>query len=150
MELLEQKVFVLLIDGKSLSLQALAPMNSEEREELRKLEERGLTKFFVIDTASSYLLHKSVVQKVIRNLLAVDDPDFEFADRSQNSHGIIRIKALSISVRKRGFTKEEYEQLIHDEKDRFNQIKKRYFSFVEKLKHFKQQQPISHPVKRSA
>jgi fatty acid-binding protein DegV len=57
MELLENEVFVLHLNSESSSLQAMAPINSDEHEELCKLEERGLAKFLVVDTSSSYLLH---------------------------------------------------------------------------------------------
>jgi predicted trehalose synthase len=99
MDWLEHKIFVLHLNGERLSLQAVAPMNADEHDELRRLEEKGLRKFLVMDSSSSYLFDKSVVQKLIRNLLAIDNPDFEIVDRSESSRRILRIKASNISVR---------------------------------------------------
>jgi predicted trehalose synthase len=99
MDWLEHKLFLLHLNGERLSLQAVAPMNADEHDELCRLEEKGLTKFLVMDSSSSYLFHKSVVEKLIRNLLAIDNPDFEIVDRSQSSRRILRIKASNISVR---------------------------------------------------
>jgi hypothetical protein len=150
MDLLEHKVFVLYLNGESLSLQAIPPINSDECEELSKQEERGLVKFLVVDASSSYLLHKSVVHKMVHNLLTVDDPDLEFVDQSVNSRRIIQIKARDVTVRECGFITEDYEHSNHEDKNRFTRIKKRYLSIIRKLKRFKPQQPISQLVKRSA
>jgi hypothetical protein len=99
MDWLEHKLFLLHLNGERLSLQAVAPMNDDEHDELCMLEKKGLTKIMVMDSSSSYHFHKSVVEKLIRNLLAIDNPDFEIVDRSQSSRRILRIKASNISVR---------------------------------------------------
>jgi hypothetical protein len=99
MDWLEHKLLVLRLSGERLSLQAVAPMNADEHDELRRLEEKGLTKCLVMDFSSSYLFHKSVVHELVRNLLAIDNLDFEFVDRSQSSRRILQIKASNISAR---------------------------------------------------
>jgi hypothetical protein len=99
MDLLEHNLFVLYLNGERLSLQAVAPMNADEHDELRRLGKKGLTKFLVMDSSSGYLFRKSVVHKLIHNLLAIDNPDFEIVDRSQSSRRILQIKASNISIR---------------------------------------------------
>jgi predicted trehalose synthase len=99
MDVLKHKLFILHLNGERLSLQTVSPMNADEDDELRRLEKKGLTKFLVMDSSSSYIFHKSVVHKLIHNLLAIDNPDFEIVDSSQSSRRILRIKASNISVR---------------------------------------------------
>lgn len=99
MDLLKHNLFILYLNGERLSLQAVAPMNADEHDELRGLEKRGLAKFLVMDASSGFLLHKSMLHKLIRNLLVIDNPDFEIVDHSQSSRRILRIQASNIRVR---------------------------------------------------
>ena len=45
---LNQQLFILLIDGDYLTLQAVSPGNSNEIAELKKLNKKGLTKITAV------------------------------------------------------------------------------------------------------
>jgi hypothetical protein len=99
MDLLKHNLFVLYLNGDRLSLQAVTPMNADQHDGLRRLEKKGLTKLLLMNSSSGYLLPKSMMHKLIRNLLVIDNPDFEIVDFTQSSRKTLRIQASNIRVR---------------------------------------------------
>ncbi len=134
MDLFEHKLFVLHLNGECLSLQTIAPTSTHEHDELCRLEEKGLVKFLVIDSSSSYLFQKSFVQKIVRTMLSADSTEFEIADQSKNSRKILQIKASNISVLDVRCSSEKHEQLMCEGSNRLDSVKERCLSFLGKLK----------------
>jgi hypothetical protein len=137
MDLFEHKLFVLHLNGECLSLHAMAPGTADEHDELHRLEEKGLAKLLVIDSSSSFLFHKSFVQKIINTMSSVDNPDLEIVDCSKNSRRILQIKASNIRVREVRLSSEKREQLMCEGSDRFGAVKKRCLPLFGKLNIFK-------------
>jgi hypothetical protein len=108
MEELEQKLFILYLNGDNLSLQAVAPSTQVERNELQKLDRQGLSKFIVIDTSSSYLFHKRAIRRLINNFHASKNPQVALLDRSKNSRGLIHIHAANIRLIASAFSFEKH------------------------------------------
>ena len=133
----ERKLIILHLNGEHLSLQAVAPTNAGEHEELCRLDQDGLTKLMVVDTSSSYIFSKSAVQKLIRNILSSDNLDFEMIDSSRKIQRILQIKASNISARDAVYSSEMHLQSVHDEIDPFDTLKKRYISLISRLNPFK-------------
>jgi hypothetical protein len=133
MDSIKHKLFVLHLNDDSMSLQAMDPLNTDEYNELQRLEEKGLTKFLVIDSSSSYQLHKSVIKKMIHTIRAVDNPDVEVVDYTRNLQKIVRIKASNISVRETGFVIDNYQKTVDKEGDLLDAIKEYCRSLIGKL-----------------
>jgi hypothetical protein len=93
----EHKMFILFLNGENLSLQAISPTTHEELIELHKLDRKGLCKFMIIDTSFSYILHKRIAHKLVKDFTSNDNPTIEFVDRSKNSHGLLQIHASNIT-----------------------------------------------------
>lgn len=112
---LSLKKVVLYLDGKSLTLQSVDPANSDERNELKELEEKGLTKIQVVDTSASFITDKSMLQKLIDDFSHSDGIFSTIVDRSQKGHSLVQIHAANIWLRKYGLTPEQYQQRVHEE-----------------------------------
>ena len=109
------KKTVLYLNGNSLAVQRADPANSEELKELKQLDKEGLTKVLVIDTSTSFITNKIVLQKLIDDLSNRDCVHSEIADRSGHGHNLVQIYAANISLRKFGLTPEQYQQLVRKE-----------------------------------
>lgn len=109
------KKIVLYLDGKSLTLQKADPANSDELEELKELDKKGLTKVLVVDTSASFIADKRALQKYIHNLSDSDKSLSEIIDRSQQGHYSVQIYASNIWLRKYGLTPEQYQKLVREE-----------------------------------
>ena len=133
MALSEYKLFVLHLNGDSMSLQAMDPLDTEEHNELRRLEEKGLTKFLVVDHSSGHQFNKSVIKKMINNMRVIESPEFEVVDYTRNEQKIVQIKASNISVRETGFVIDDDEQKVDVAYDLLGVIKEVYRSLVGKL-----------------
>jgi hypothetical protein len=133
MDSIKHKLFILHLNGNSMSLQAMNPLNTDEYNELRRLDEKGLTKFIVIDSSSSYQFHTSVIKKMIRTIRAVDNPDFEFVDYTRKQQRLVQIKASNISVRETDFVIDKYQKMEHEEGDLLRAIKEYCRSLTGKL-----------------
>ncbi|MEJ2427160.1 MAG: hypothetical protein P8101_22570 [Candidatus Thiodiazotropha sp.] len=137
MDPFEHKLFVLHLNDEHLSLQTMVPGTVDEHDELCRLEEKGLAKLLVIDSSSSFIFHKSFIQKIINTILSVDNPNLEIVDCSQNSRRILQIKASNIRVREVRLSSEKHEQLMCEGSVRSGAVKKHCFSLFGKLNIFK-------------
>jgi hypothetical protein len=69
----------------------------------------------IIDTSFSYIFHKRVVHKLIKDLSSSDNPTVEFVDRSESSKGLLQVHASNIQLRRFGYCPEQYEKQINEE-----------------------------------
>ena len=106
------KKIVLYLDGNSLTLQRVGPANSDELNELRELDKKGLTKFLVID---GFIAHKGTEQKLIDDLSHGVRVFSEIVDRSQQGHSLVQIYASNIWLRKSELTPAQFKQLVREE-----------------------------------
>ena len=109
------KKMILYLDSNSLALQYTDPSNSDERKELKALDQKGLTKIQVIDTSASFKMDKRMLQKLVEDLSSRDDIFTEITDRSQAGHNLVQIYAARVWLRKFGLTPEQYQQVIREE-----------------------------------
>jgi hypothetical protein len=113
---LNEKLFILFINGESLNLQIVSPTNSVEISKLKNLNRKGLTKLLVIDTSYSYIFHQNNMQKLINNLSTKDNSVNELIDCTPDNHGLVQIYAKNIWYRKLALSEQEYESRIKEEK----------------------------------
>jgi hypothetical protein len=118
MDTFKQKLFILLINGETLSLQVITPTTQDERNELRKLDQQGLTKFIVIDTTSSYLFNQRTVHKLINNFYFSKHSSVELIDRSKSSFCLLHIPASDMRFKLSDFFYKNNHGLIQN--DHFN------------------------------
>lgn len=109
------KQVVLYLDGESLTLQRVVPANSDELNELRELDKRGLTKFLVIDTSASFLASKCVLEKLIDDFCNGDRVFSEIVDRSQQGQNLVQIHASNIWLRKSALTPVQFQKMAREE-----------------------------------
>ena len=123
---LSLKKIVLYLDGKSLTLQRADPANSDELEELKELDKKGVTKVLVVDTSASFISDKRALQRLICNLSDSDKTLSEIIDRSQQGHNLVQIYASNICLRKYGLTPDHYQKLVREEDsilESYNELK---------------------------
>lgn len=109
------KKMVLYLESNSLTLQAVSPANQAELKELRELDKKGLTKFFVVDASLGFIAHKSAAQKLIADLAEGDTVAIKLIDRAAQGHNLVQIYASNICVRKIELTPAQFKQLRHEE-----------------------------------
>ena len=109
------KKIVLYLDGNSLSLQRVGPVDRNELNELQELDKKGLAKFVIIDASTGFIAHKGMEQKLIDDLSSGDKVVSEVVDRSHKGHSLVQIYASNICLRKIKLTPEKYKQLVREE-----------------------------------
>ena len=109
------KQIILYLDGESLVLQMVDPKNSDELNELKKLDKKGLIKFQIIDASARFIAHKGILQKLINDLSSCNSAFSEIVDRTQGSHSLVQIYASKIWLRKSELTPVQFEQLVRKE-----------------------------------
>ena len=97
---LNDKLFILFIDGDHLNLKMVTPSNGEEMLQLRQLNEKGLSKLMVIDTSYSHTLKLTNIRKLINNLSTGNNSITELTDCTPNHEGLVQISASNICYRK--------------------------------------------------
>lgn len=108
------KQIVLYLEGKSLGLKMVDPQNSDELNELKKLDKKGLVKFQVIDASTDFIAHKGILQKLITDF-SKQNSFSEIVDRKIKSQSIVQICASNIWLRKSGLTPEQFEKKVREE-----------------------------------
>lgn len=91
------------------------PVNSEELNELRELDRKGLTKFSLIDTGHKFIVHKNLQNKISHDFIAKRKLLSEFLDRSTDDPGIIHLYASNLHASKRHILPDILEALIQEE-----------------------------------
>lgn len=112
---LSLKQIVFCLNDESLALQMIDPANSNELNELRELDKRGLTKFLVIDTSAGFIAPKCVLQKLIDDFSNSDRVSSEIVDRSQQGHNLVQIHASNIWLRKSALTPAQFQKMVREE-----------------------------------
>jgi hypothetical protein len=113
---LNEKLFILFIDGESLTLQVVSPVNRDEMSALKKLNKKGLSKLLVIDTSYAYIFHQNSIRKLITNLSTNKHSMTELTDCKPSNYGVVQIGASNIWYRKLGLSEQEYKAKITEEK----------------------------------
>ncbi|MCP4488443.1 MAG: hypothetical protein GY820_14140 [Gammaproteobacteria bacterium] len=103
------------LNSESLTLQRVCPANSDELNELRELDKKGLTKFLVIDTSASFIAPKCVLEKLIDDFSNGDRVFSEIVDRSQQGQNLVQIHASNIWLRKSALTPSQFQKMIQKE-----------------------------------
>jgi len=109
------KQIVLYLKGESLTLQRVGPANSDELNELRELDMRGLTKFLVIDTSAGFIAPKCVLEKLIDDFSNGDRVFSEIVDRSPQGQNLVQIHASNIWLRKSALTPAQFQKMAREE-----------------------------------
>jgi len=106
------KSLLLRMEKNNISIKQVTPMSSDELEELRKLEKKGLAKFSLIGTEYKFLVHKNIQNKLSHDFIAKKKLLSEFIDRSPDSPGIIHVYASNLHANKKFISTELLNQLI--------------------------------------
>ncbi len=109
------KSILLRMDKDNISIEQVTPMSSDELEELRKLEKKGLAKFSLIGTEHKFLVHKNIQNKLSHDFIAEKKLLSEFIDRSPDSPGIIHVYASNLHANKKFISTELLNQLMPEE-----------------------------------
>jgi len=112
---LSPKKIVLCLDGNSLSLRKVGPANGDELNELRELDKKGLTQFFVIDTSTSFIAPKGALDKLTDDFSSDNNVFFEIIDRSQQGQNLVEIHASNIWLRKSALTPAQFHERVREE-----------------------------------
>ncbi|MCG8635082.1 MAG: hypothetical protein MI863_14705 [Desulfobacterales bacterium] len=108
------KQIVLYLDGKNLELKTVDPGNDDERDELEKLDKKGLVKFRVIDASGDFIVHKNILQKLIDDLSG-QSPVSEIIDRNIKTPSLLQICALNVWLRKTPLSPEQFRKKVYEE-----------------------------------
>ncbi len=115
------KQVVLYLERERLSLHTVGPVNRAELNELRALDQKGLTKFMIADV-SCHFVAQGARHKLFDDFNNGDSVFTEILDRTRHEHSIVQIHASQISVRKVGLMPEHFQQLVEKE----NEMLKKY------------------------
>lgn len=83
------KLTVLYLNGNNLTLQRVAPANSDELNKLQELDEKGLTKFLIVDTSAGFIAPKCLLQKLINDFSNDSSVFSKIVDRSSDDHNLV-------------------------------------------------------------
>ncbi len=130
---LNEKLFILCIDGDTLNLKIVSPNNSDEISKLKRLNSKGLTKLLVIDTSYSYIFHQNNIQKLIDNLSTKDNSVTELIDCTPHNHGLVQIGAANIWHRKLSLSEQAFKTKNREEKRARVRLKKGDLNLISML-----------------
>jgi len=75
------------------------PMNAEHLQELRKLDEKGLTKLIVKAAGGELVVHKNIQNKIAHDFVVEGQEIAEFLDRSEEKPGVCHLYRHSLNVK---------------------------------------------------
>lgn len=114
-EKLTVKTILLHINNNTISMLRAMPMNADELKELRELKKKGLTKLKLLGLERTFVVHKSIQNKISHDLIGAGKEVSEFIDRSPDEPGRCHLYKANLYVTKDLFLPEELEKAIKQE-----------------------------------
>jgi CheY-like chemotaxis protein len=92
------------------------PMNAEHLQELRNLDQKGLTKLIVKGSGGELVVHKNIQNKIAHDFVVERQEISEFLDRSEDKPGLCHLYRCALNVK--CLLPEELERMEMEEDER--------------------------------